>query len=182
MIKINLLREPRATKTRKSWSPEQSQVSLYAVILMVLAVVGMAWWYWYLLGQRTEFTAEMEQLQQENLRLQVVRGELQKFERQRALLDDRIGVIERLKSNQKGPVVLMNAVIASIPIEPRLWLESVNQKEAQVMIKGQALDVASVADFISRLSVNHPFKQVELNSYEEKNERIVFELTCQIIR
>jgi len=181
MIKINLLREPR-TKTKQSWSPEQSQVGIYAIILMFLAVVSMAWWYWYLLGQRTEYTAELEQLQQENLRLQVVRSELQKFEEQRKLLDDRIGVIERLKSNQKGPVVLMNAVIDSIPPEPRLWLESVAQKEGQVLIKGQALDVASVANFISRLSVNSPFKQVELDSYEEVNERIKFELTCQIER
>lgn len=181
MIKINLLREPR-TKTKKSWSPEQSQVGIYAIILMFLAVVSMAWWYWYLLGQRTEYTAELEQLQQENLRLQVVRAELQKFERQRKLLDDRISVIERLKANQKGPIVLMNAVIDSIPAEPRLWLESVSQKESQVLIKGQSLDVASVADFISKLSVNQPFKQVELDSYEEVNERIKFELTCQIER
>ncbi len=181
MIKINLLREPR-TKSKQSWSPEQSQVGIYAIILMFLAVVSMAWWYWYLLGQRTEYTAELEQLQQENLRLQVVRAELQKFERQGKLLDDRIGVIERLKSNQKGPVVLMNAVIDSIPAEPRLWLESVSQKESQVLIKGQALDVASVAAFISKLSINHPFKQVELNSYEEVNEKIKFELTCQIER
>lgn len=181
MIKINLLRETRG-KTRPTWSPEQSQVGIYAVILMLLAVVSVAWWYWHLLGQRTEFTAELEQLQQENLRLQIVRGELQKFEKQRKLLDDRIGVIERLKSNQKGPVILMNAVIDSIPAEPRLWLESVNQKEGQVLIKGQALDVASVADFISKLSLNQPFKQVELNSYEEENEKIKFELTCQIAR
>lgn len=181
MIKINLLREPR-TKTRQTWSVEQSQVGIYAIILMFLAVVGMAWWYWYLLGQRTEYTAELEQFQQENVRLQLVRGELQKFERQRKLLDDRIGIIERLKSNQKGPVVLMNAMINSIPAEPRLWLESVSQKEGQVLIKGMALDVPAVADFISKLSVNPPFKQVELNSYEEQNERIKFELTCQIVR
>jgi len=181
MIKINLLREPKS-KTRPSWSPEQSQVGIYAIMLMILAVVSMAWWYWYLLGQRTEYTGQLEQLQQENVRLQLVRGELQKFERQKQLLDDRIGVIERLKSNQKGPVVLMNAVIDSIPPEPRLWLDSVNQKEGQVLIKGQALDVASVADFISKLSINPPFKQVELNSYQEENEKIKFELTCQIVR
>ncbi|HXK62337.1 MAG TPA: PilN domain-containing protein [Acidobacteriota bacterium] len=180
MIKINLLREPRKTQPR--WSFEQSQVGIYAVILMILAVVGMAWWYWSLLGQRTELTATLENLQQENLRLQVVRGELEKFERQRRLLDDRIAVIDRLKANQKGPVLLMNAVIASIPPEPRLWLDSVNQKESQVIIKGQALDVTAIADFISRLSTNRPFQQVELNSYEERNDRIVFELTCQIAR
>jgi len=79
-------------------------------------------------------------------------------------------------------VLLMNAVIASIPPEPRLWLDSVNQKESQVIIKGQALDVTAIADFISRLSTNRPFQQVELNSYEERNDRIVFELTCQIAR
>jgi Tfp pilus assembly protein PilN len=181
MIKINLLREPR-TKTKQSWSPEQSQVGIYAIILMAVAVVGVGWWYSHLASQRTEYTAELEQLQQENLRLQVVRAELQKFERQRKLLEDRIGVIERLKSNQKGPVVLMNSLIDSIPAEPRLWLDSVSQKESQVLIKGQSLDVASVADFISKLSVNQPFRQVELNSYEEVNDKIKFELTCQIER
>jgi Tfp pilus assembly protein PilN len=179
MIKINLLREP-TTKHKSDWTPEKSQVGIYAVILMFLAVAAMAWWYWHLLGLRTEHTAEMEQLEQENMRLKIVQAEVDKYDRQKRLLEDRINVIEQLKNNQKGPVEMMNAVIACVPSEPRLWLESIEQRDTQVKIKGESLEVPSISDFINRLNATPPFRQVDLVGYQEEKGKFKFELSCQV--
>jgi len=179
MIKINLLRESESKPTR-IFSPDKSQIGLYAIALMLLAVGGMIWWYTYLLGQRTDFTAESEQLKQENLRLTVVKGQLEQYEKQKKLLDERIAVIEKLKQNQKGPVMLMNAVIDSMPAEPRLWLDSVVQKDKVITIKGQAADAAAVASFIQKLTKNPPFGLVDLDEYVDENNIITFQLSCQI--
>jgi Tfp pilus assembly protein PilN len=179
MIKINLLREP-PTKRKSTWTPEKSQLGVYVFILLFLAVAGMAWWYWHLLGLRTEQNAEMEQLEQETMRLKMVQAEVDKYERHKKLLEDRISVIERLKANQKGPVIMMNAVIASVPTEPRLWLESIEQRDSQVKIKGESLDVPVISDFISRLNGTAPFLQVELVGYLEEKGRFKFELSCQV--
>ena len=179
MIKINLLRESEGKPTR-IFSPDKSQIGLYAIAVMVVAIVLMAWWYWYLLGMRTEYTGKSEQLKQENMRLTVVKGQLEQYERQKKLLDERIAVIEKLKLNQKGPVLLMNALIDSVPAEPRLWLDSVIQKEKTITIKGQASDPGAVADFIKKLGQNPPFTQVDLLEYVDENNIIKFQLSCQI--
>ncbi len=180
MIKINLLRETTGA-TRRAWTREHSQVGVYAVILMFLAIAGTTWWYWRLLNLQSEHTAEIGQLQAENARLQAVKGQLERFERQKKLLQEKIAVIERLKANQKGPVLLMNAVIASVPAEPKLWLDDIRQRESDVSISGIAIDYTSVADFISRLSERTPFREVELNSLQKDNDqKVKFELNCRI--
>ncbi len=109
MITINLLREP--TVEKRKWSVEKSQVGIYAVILMGVAILGLAGWFWHLRDLRSDHEVEIERLQEENARLSVVRAELQKFQRHKKLLEERISVIEQLKNNQKGPILLMNSLI-----------------------------------------------------------------------
>jgi Tfp pilus assembly protein PilN len=179
MIKINLLRESESKPTR-IFSPDKSQVGLYLFALMFLAIVGMIWWYSHLSSLRSEYTGEADQLRQESMRLAVVKGQLERYEQQKKLLDERIAVIEKLKNNQKGPVLLMNALIDSVPAEPRLWLDSVVQKEKTITIKGQASDAAAVASFIKKLGENKPFTQVDLLEYVDENNIIKFQLSCQI--
>jgi Tfp pilus assembly protein PilN len=178
MIRINLLREPVSEK--KAITPEVSQIGLYAVILMGLIVAGMGWWYWHLLSQRTTIQGDIAELQQENRRLQVVRAELDKFERQKKLLDERIAVIERLKANQKGPVLLMNALIASIPEDPRVWLNTLVQKERTVTLQGDATDVLSISEFVAKLKGHPPFADVELAYWQREGARVKFELRCAL--
>lgn len=180
MIRINLLREP--ARKAKAWTAEKSQLGIYAFMLFLLAFGSMGWWYWYLLSQRAEGVAVREQLRQENLRLQAVRAELQRYETQKKKLDERIAVIERLKANQTGPVLLMNAVIASVPNRPTLWLKKLDQKENVVSIEGQSFDIESISDFIANLNQNSPFKQVELNEMTQEQESIKFSLTCELSR
>lgn len=177
MITINLLREPAVEKRR--WSVEKSQVGIYAVILMGVAILGLAGWYWHLRDLRADYDVEIQRLEAENARLAVVRAELQKFQRHKKLLEDRISVIEQLKNNQKGPIVLMNSLIGAIPVAPRLWLKSVSQKGRTVVIEGNATDIPALADFIEKLEVSPPFKNVDLDFWEEDQNSIKFSLNCE---
>ncbi len=182
MITINLLREPAAEK--RKWSVERSQVGIYAVILMGVAILGLAGWYWHLRDLRADHEVEIERLENENARLAVVRAELQKFQQHKRLLEDRISVIEQLKNNQKGPILLMNSLIGAIPGEPRLWLNNVSQKGKTVVIEGNATDIPALADFIEKLEVSPPFSNVDLDFWEEQKDShsIKFSLNCEIGR
>jgi len=180
MITINLLREP--TVEKRKWSVEKSQVGIYAVILMGVAILGLAGWFWHLRDLRADYEVEIERLQEENARLSAVRAELQKFQRHKKLLEERISVIEQLKNNQKGPILLMNSLIGAIPVDPRLWLKNVSQKGKTVVIEGNATDIPALADFIEKLEVSPPFKNVDLDFWEEEKEVIKFSLNCEIGR
>lgn len=179
MIKINLLRD-YSPQTGALFTPEKSQIGIYAAILFLVIFGGMGWWYWHLLDTRAESAITREELQQERLRLQAIKAQLEKYESQKKALDHRIAVIERLKANQKGPVLLMNGIIASIPDRPTLWLSTLVQKDKVLTIEGRSFDIPSIADFIANLNQQTPFKRVELGDLQAEEERFKFTLSCEL--
>lgn len=179
MITINLLREP--SRKRAAWlASDRSKTEILAFVLLGLVVLFMGGWYWSLLSERSEKTALRDSLHQQRTQVQATLIEVQKFEGQKEELQKRINVIERLRENQKGPVVLMNEVIESIPHEPVLWLTSLTQKDEIVSIEGHALTVPSIADFIGRLDLQNTFQRVELEYWEQEENAIKFKINCQV--
>lgn len=178
MIKINLRRESSARKG--FWGPKAIPVEFLAVSLALIVSGLLGVWYWHLVSERSAAQTQVESLRVEHLQLKTVRDELQKFEVHKRELDQRIGVIEKLKENQKGPVRMMNGLIASVPAQPRLWLTSLQQKDKVVTLEGRALDVPAIADFISALNERPPFKRVELDYWEEQEHDINFKLSLEI--
>ena len=178
MIQINLLREP--TSRRRLWVPKKSRTWIYTAVVAAAAVVGVLAWYSHLSSAKTTADARLGQLQQESLELARVRAEMQQYEEQRAQLEERAQVIEQLRASQKGPVQLLNAVIASMPAEPRLWLTSLDQQDKSITIEGFAFDVPAIADFIAELGKHAPFQTVELAFWEDRTDSVAFGLNCVI--
>lgn len=178
MIRINLLR--KTSRKPVVWTPESSRFGVYAAILLLAVVVGMAVWYGSLQAERAESFLYRDRLEQEALKLKVAKVKLEKREKLMKMLNDRIVVIERLRSNQRGPVLLMNGIISSIPEEPTLWLSSLVQSENTVTVEGRAFNMEAVADFIASLGKIAPFKQVDLHHLEEEKNSIQFALTCEL--
>ncbi len=179
MIRINLLREPSVK--RNLWSVDGSKTGIIGVILLVVALGSMGWWYLRTVQERADCQVQVQKLQQEDAKLKAAQAELKRYETLKKKLDDRIALIEQLKANQKGPVNLMNAVIASLPSPPRVWLSSLTQKDTLVSMEGQSLDVPAIADFIANLNSHPPFRQVELDFWEEDTGGIKFKLTCEVV-
>ena len=178
MIRINLLRTP-PTRTRV-WMADKSRLGLYALILLVLTFGGMGGWYWYLSQKRSSQSSVVVQLEKEHLRLQANTVEFQKYELQKNLLQERIAITERLRSSQRGPVWLMNAIIAAIPAESELWLTRLAQTEHVVTIEGRTLDVSSIGTFIANLNNKPLVKHVELGYWQEEGNSAMFELTFEL--
>ncbi|GAB4233952.1 MAG: hypothetical protein Kow00109_06820 [Acidobacteriota bacterium] len=178
MIQINLLRE--ATDRRRLWVPKKSHVEWYVGIAVILAIVGVLGWHWTLSSEKETLMVRRAELQQQALQLQAVRAELERYRQQKERLEERARVIEQLRANQRGPVQLLNAVIAALPAEPRLWLVSLTQQNDQVTIEGHAFDVPAIADFIAALGEHPPFTNVELAYWEDRKDSVAFGLNCTI--
>lgn len=178
MIQINLLREPSRRKVH--WAPK-GRWSEYAIgALALVAVLGVLGWHWYLSGQKEQSLRVRAELQQQSLQLAAVRAELSRYEAQKNRLEERARVIEQLRAGQKGPVRLLNAVIASLPAEPRLWLTSLEQNGSTVVLQGRAFDVPAIADFIADLGKSPPFERVELNFWRDEQDSLAFGLNCLV--
>ncbi len=172
MIKINLFPTFETT--------EGTPVQQYAVLLFVLGVVAMGGWYLNATSGRASLQEEVSLLEQESTRLKELTAQVVAFEQQKRSLEERIAIIERLKSNQKGPVELMNIVIGAIPDNPPgLWLTSLVQQETTISIEGRAFDVPFVADFIAALDDTRNFSYVDLEFWEQDQENSIrFQLSC----
>ena len=173
MIRVNL--HPAVDIVQ--YTPPQ----LYGVVAFAVCAAGLGYWYWGLTSERWDLQEQTAVIQQEMQRLEAVTVEVAKYEQRKADLEARLAVIDQLEANQKGPVELMNDVIAGIPADPRgLWLTSLSQRETSLTMEGRAFDVTFIADFISALERSSSFKSVELEFWDQDTESTIrFRLNCQ---
>jgi Tfp pilus assembly protein PilN len=135
-------------------------------------------WY-YLHSQIGNLTGSRDKLRVENTRLQELRKQIDEYEKMKRERQSRIDIIEQLKVNQTGPVLLLNHVIQSIPTNAALWLTSLDQKGDQIRISGFTLRGESIPDFMSNLSATGFFRTVDLELYEDQlKEAAKFTLLC----
>jgi Tfp pilus assembly protein PilN len=139
---------------------------------------AMGAWTFYVRQQIQTGTEKVKKLRVEEARLQELKKEIDRYEAMKKLRQSRIDVIEKLKENQTGPVLLLNSVIQSIPRDGILWLTSLTQKSDKIKIVGYTQQTDTIPDFMSNLTASGIFKSVDLESIESDKEASRFSLIC----
>ena len=149
MIRINLLGVERQ-KARKTIAFDIGRaVTVACSLILVATVLLVGWWYLSLREESSRVDAELAAGQQEEARLQLLLGEVQQFEQQRARLQERVALIEQLRNGQSIPVQLLDHVSRSLP--DMLWLTSMEQEASQVTIEGRSTTLIALSDFVGNL-------------------------------
>ncbi len=178
MIKVNLLRDQTA-RVRKAFSaPAISRTGLIFVAIFVLVSAGMGTWCYYIKHQISTGTEKRNRLRVEERRLESLKKEIEKFEKLKQMRQSRIDVIEKLKENQTGPVLLLNTVIQSIPSDGIMWLTNLTQKDDGIRLTGYTRNTDVIPDFMSNLAATGYFKTVDLEQIESQKEASMFSLVC----
>ena len=178
MIKVNLLRDQTA-RVRKSFArPTVSRMGLIFAAIFVLASAGMATWYFRVSRQIKSGTERQNQLRVEDARLQSLKKQIDEYDRLKKIRQAKIDVIEKLKNNQTGPVLLLNTVIESIPRDGALWLTNLTQQGNTVKIVGYTQHTEYIPDFMTNLATSKTFKTVDLEQLERQEEATRFSLSC----
>ncbi len=184
MIKVNLLKEPKAeaatVQPARSLIPEVNRMGLLAALLILVCFGAIGWTWWYANHQKELAMQEMAANQAELDRLQALRKLSDSLEKQKKELDARIGIIEKLKSNQTGPVRLLNVLIAALPEEPSLWFELLTQKDNQIHLEGYALSAEIIPEFIAKLKGSGYFENIDIEYYTEEAQAVKFSLNCVV--
>ena len=178
MIKVNLLRDQTLRVRRTVVMPTPSHMGLMLMGLFVVCAAGVGAWWYHIDSQITSLTQSRNRLRIENDRLQALKKEIDEYDRLKRLTQSRIEVIERLKENQTGPVILLNRVIQSMPRDSSMWLSSIDQKADRIQIKGFALHGEAVPDLMASLSSTGFFKSVDLETLESAKDADKFSLIC----
>jgi type IV pilus assembly protein PilN len=152
MIRINLLGGERQVKKRAFSIDVAQRATILCSLLLTVTVAGIGYWY-YWLGQRSEqVDADIAAAQGEQTRLQAVMREVAAFDAQRTQLQQRVTLIEQLRSGQSIPVQLLDVVSKSLP--DMLWLTDIDQKGNDVTIQGQSTTLISLSDFVGNLGTS----------------------------
>jgi type IV pilus assembly protein PilN len=165
MIKINLLSEgkrPAAVrkKSAKLEGQDIGQYMLLAGIVVGLLAFGVAWW---LQSQKT--AAKQEEVaaaQREVDQLASVIKEVEDYKAKKSELERKIGVINDLKANQRGPVRVMDYVSRALP--ELLWLDTMSMKSDSITVEGRAFNTNAVANFIDNLDKVPEFDEPTLKT------------------
>ena len=169
MIKINLLSEgkrPAAVRKSKTASKLGGQdVGQYMLVLGIvigLAAVGIAWWLQSKKNEAKE--AEVAAAQHEVDQLASVIKEVDDYKAKKGELERKIGIINDLKANQRGPVRVMDYVSRALP--ELLWLDQLRMSADSIHVEGRAFNTNAVANFIENLDKVPEFDEPTLKSTE----------------
>ena len=163
MIRVNLLGEPkkkkRAAMPALQLAPAGGGMILGLLLGVMVIAAGVQW---YRLGKLNEQTVELDTkiaaLQREQAELAQVQSQYETFSKRKDLLTARINVIEQLKAQQAGPLLLLTAVANSVSAQDTLWLTDMDKKTDKLTLNGIALSMKAVADLMTRLQSSKQFK------------------------
>ena len=178
MMRINLLAPERATKKKTSGAALPSAGALQSYLLLALFAGGAAvlcagaWWFQSNKLKDLDTRIAADQKRQQDL--MAIKQQVDAFQQKKAVLENKVAVIEMLRTAQKSPVHMLDEVSKALP--DYVWLTQMDETVGAVRFGGQSNSLAAVADFISALQTSGWFPQVELVTTQEKNTLVDFTL------
>ncbi|TLY30103.1 MAG: hypothetical protein E6K62_09015 [Nitrospirae bacterium] len=168
MIKINLLPVKRAAKKAKV-PVDTAMFQLVVGLGIVLVFVGACGYRWQMLVDEVALKTQIKESKTKELdALKKKVQEVEDYEKNKRLLEDKNRIIEQLRKNQGGPVRLLDYLSQSLdPL--KIWLTSVDG-DAQVAINGKALTNDDIVQFIRNLQQSGYFADVMLEESRQAPE------------
>jgi type IV pilus assembly protein PilN len=152
LIRINLLTEARAAAARKKTGFLPSGARLNNMILMGGVALGLLYigvMALVLTSKSKKLDEDIARANEEVARLRSIIDEVKGYEDKKASLEAKIQLINNLKTNQKGPVRLMDEISKALP--DLVWLSDLNVSGQQVNLKGHTLSPNAVAAYLENL-------------------------------
>ena len=184
MIRINLLGRTRP-KAQRTTVPLEATLQYVLLAIALLVSLGALYGHYLLLDrENTKIAAHIQKQTGEKARLEQLKQQVDNFEKQRAVLQQRIGVIEGLQRNRTGGQELLEAIANTVSRTDTLWLTSVERKGDALTINGSAGSINAVANYITQLKRSGYFQTVEIKeSHQDESNKTVeifaFSLTAQ---
>ena len=152
MIRINLLTEAKAAAARKKAPLLPTGARLnnflffggFALGLLYVVIMGLT-----LLSRRSQLDDEIVKARLEADRLKSIIEEVKEYEDKKASLEAKIQLINSLKTNQKGPVRLMDEISKALP--DLVWLTLLEVSGNTVTMRGKTLSPNAVATYLENL-------------------------------
>jgi Tfp pilus assembly protein PilN len=167
MIRINLLGRARPKAARQAVPLEATLQVVFLFAALILAF-GVLYYHSHSMDvEAAEVRVHIQKQMGEKARLEQLKTQVDDFERQKAVLQQRINVIEELQRNRTGDQELLDALATTVVRTDTLWLTSLDRKGDALTIQGAAGSINAVANFITQLKQSGYFDQVEIKESQQ---------------
>jgi len=171
MIRINLLGQARPKATKSTVPVEGAMQLIMAMVALAAAFVVLGIIYYQQNNELNKTEARITALKAEKASLQQVKQDVDRFESQKATLQQRIDVIEDLQKNRSGGQDLLQMVANTVVRVDELWLTSLNRTGNSIDVQGEAGSIDAVANFITQMKRSGYFDNVEIKDAKENDIR-----------
>jgi Tfp pilus assembly protein PilN len=185
MIRINLLGQSRPRAARKAVDTGAALPTLFVGAGVVLGLVVLGFFYYSWQKQLVEENNRIKQLQAQKTELQQIKQQVEAFDKEKQVLQQRVSVIEQLQRDRTGGQELLDEVASTVSRTENLWLTSMTRKGSNLSIQGAAASINSVANFITALKRSGYFDKIEIKESKEEDkisglQTFTFDLSAEI--
>src|ERR1700720_354093 len=185
MIRINLLGQAKPKASRRPVDTGAALPALFvgAGVLFGALILGYLYYSWQ--RQLNEENTRIKQLQAQKTDLEQVKQQVEAFEKQKQVLQQRVSTIEQLQRDRTGGQELLDQIASTVARTENLWLTSMIRKGNNLTIDGASASVNGVANFITALKRSGYFSKIEIkeSKQDDKNTAVqtfMFELSADI--
>jgi type IV pilus assembly protein PilN len=185
MIRINLLGQAKPKTSRRQVDTGAALPVLFigAGVLFGCLILGYLFYSWQ--RQLNDENARIKVLQAQKTDLEQIKQQVEAFEKQKQVLQQRVSTIEQLQRDRTGGQELLDQIANTVARTENLWLTSMVRKGNNLAIEGSSASINGVANFVTALKRSGYFQKVEIreSKQDEKNtgvQTFLFQLTAEI--
>jgi type IV pilus assembly protein PilN len=185
MIRINLLGQIRPKASRRPVDTGAALPVLFIGAGLVLGVLVLGFLYYSWQQQLSTENGKIKSLQAQKTDLESIKQQVEAFDKQKQVLQQRVSTIEQLQRDRTGGQDLLDMVANTVSRTENLWLTTMTRKGTSLTIEGSSASVNAVANFITALKRSGYFQKVEIKEtkQDDKNTAVQtfnFQLSAEI--
>ncbi len=152
---------------------------------LVLGALVLGFFYYTWQQQLNKENAEIKRLTAQKTELEQTKQQVEAFEKQKVVLQQRVSTIEQLQRDRTGGQELLDMVANTVSRTENLWLTEMVRKGSTLSMEGTSASVNAVANFITALKRSGYFQKVEIKEtkQDEKNTAVQsfgFQISAEI--
>src|SRR5713226_343764 len=185
MIRINLLGQIRPKAARRPVDTGAAMPVVFVGAGLVLGALVLGFFYYTWQTQLNTLNADIKKLTAEKADLEETQRQVEAFEKQKVVLQQRVATIEQLQRDRTGGQELLDMVANTVSRTENLWLTEMTRKGNTLSLDGSSASINSVANFITALKRSGYFQKVEIKEtkQDEKNTAVqtfTFQMTAEV--
>jgi Tfp pilus assembly protein PilN len=174
MIRINLLGQTRPKSARRPVDTGAALPLMFIGAGFLLGFLFLFYFYHSWQSQLNDENTRIKTLQAQKTELEQIKVQVEAFDKQKQVLQQRVNTIEQLQRDRTGGQELLEEVANTVSRAENLWLTSLSKKGNALELDGASASINSVANFITALKRSGYFQKVEIkeSKQDDKNAAV----------